>query len=220
MSIFEPHYIGTINDRARLACLGVAYGVDNHLAFLNAQGAATHIEQLDAELRSRGAYVSVQPDSNVRMPRVSGYAGRSEHSGYIVRKTAIPNSTDLSLVALHTSIHAKEVDTKQSFSYIMFEDDEDLKRRLWHRVHSIVNIPIQRSQEVRDFLLARGQNESSGSMGLPLVRKSRTAEEAVNDPSGKLFWQAWGIKVATIANSPLLWETMISRAIKNKVIQL
>lgn len=220
MPIFTPQYIGTINERARLACLGVAYGVDNHLVFVSAHGAATHIEQFDAELRGRGSYVTVQPDSNLRLRRQSGYAHRTEHSGYVVRKGAVPSSTDISLVAFHSSVNADEVDTDRPFSYLVFETESDLEVRLWHRVHQLVNIPMQRSAEVRKFLLTRGQMTNSGVQGLPMVRKSRTAEEAANDPSGNLFWQAWGIRVATVSNNRDAWERMIATAIKDKVIPL
>lgn len=217
--MFQPMYIGSVNDRARLACMGVAFAGDNHLIFINVQGASTHIEQFDAELRSKSTYVGVQPRETFRLRRQSGYASRSENSGYLTKKVAIPNSTDLSMIAVHSSVSADTVDDEHDFSYLLYENEDDLKVRLWTRVHSIVNIPVARTPEVMDYLLKRGQLENSGSYGIALVKLARTAAEAAVDTQNR-DWTAWGIHAATVSNKRERWEQLISKAIRDKAIAL
>jgi hypothetical protein len=219
MPIFSPSYIGVVNDRARLICMGAAFGGDNHLVFINVQGASTYIEMFDAELRNKSAWVSITPHERYRLRRQAGYASRTENSRYIVKKAAIPNSTDLSMIAIHSSVNADTIDQERMVSYLIYEDDEDLKVRLWHRVHRIVNIPISRSPAVMNYLLSRGTIENSGVHGLAMVKKSRTMNEAANDPITR-HWESWGIKVATVSNNRSYWERLISSGIKSKVITL
>lgn len=219
--MFTPQYIGTINQRARLSCMGIAFGADGHLIFINAQGASTLIEQLDAEIRGRGTYISIDPDyDRTKMRRMSGYANKSENSTYVVRKQAIPNSTDLSMIAIHQSVNERVVDIERPYSYLVYDTLEDLKVRLWHRVHRLINIPISRTDTVMEFLLKRAQLMPSGAQaGVTMVKLARTMEQAKGDPITR-HWEAWGINAATVSNNRANWEAMISKAVRDKDIPL
>ena len=205
---------GVLADRSRLVALAFAIGIDNSLVFMQAHGPSTLIEQIDAEIKGRGEpYISCSPFESLRAARRFAIARKNEDGkcAYTTHKTPIPSTTDLNYIAVHKSVQNRIAEDRPH-SFALFEDEADLKLRLWHHVHRLVYVPLSDTPEARDYLFKRGKLENLYTVGI-------TIEESIGNRDLR-GWFSANVNSVSFSNDREQWHSLISAGVRNRLMPL
>lgn len=201
---YIPDRCGAIFQEARTSVYGVALDYSQALIALAVLAPATTIEKIHFTLQSQEAALSIMRlDSNDRYNRTV----RSVKYHFRTRKTAIPDTSDVSLILLNDSLFAPIKD--MVWTHVWYHSEEQFKLEVFQRVRQIVYDPVK--VEWAGYLAMYGASTEYDRK--PLCGRLQQRDGQHQD------WMSAGFSVGYILNSREQWEAMIEKGLTKGLIK-
>lgn len=212
---YAPKMLGHVYGMSRVSVFGMAYDHEQTLIALSVQGPQTSIEQVHYKVQGQEDRFYVTLESTEDGDRYdSSRSAYPRKSHYRIIKTAIPDTSDVSMIMLNDTLFAPVRGT--SWTHVFMHDAEAFKREVFLRVKNICYFPVLEAW--KDYLTMYGM--SAEFMGQPLCGKLIGHGEKKDTYGYNAPWMSAGFSIGYIRNEREPWEKLISEGLSKGLISI
>ena len=199
-----PVFVGKVSFAGSAACFGWAHGIEQELVAVSVMGGTTTIEAIWAGVMS-GNSIAVQRSDESTEKYWSARYGYTSGSSYKAYKSAVPNSSYISMIMLNQSL----LHFNPSSHYLYLPDIDDLEERFFRRLKKICYLPVMRPWV--KYLIHRGKALDTGNARDRICGSLDSSSD---------YWVSKGFKIFWMKNDRNRWEKIITDGLKSKNISI